>query len=316
MSSIDAATLFNVKGQIFVITGAGTGKLILYYSFQYIVARMTAFKPCSPVNMFLGLGQMMANALDVNGASKIFILGRRLEVLEKVANQAVLFAIFSFPWSLADTCQKNKSIVPIATDVTNRDSLAAAVATISAQSPFVNAVIANSGKAGQATHIGGPRPTSVAGLSQELLAFDDKFTNSVFDLNFTGTLNTFASFLPLLDAGNTHPDSVGSAGYVQSQFITLGSIASFSRDIVMDIPYAASKSSLVHLTKMLATEYAPYKIRVNCLAPGLYPSESTGVRNKSLYSYDEWMIADKSLTGNHGCYSWGDWKTRLASHRD
>jgi NAD(P)-dependent dehydrogenase (short-subunit alcohol dehydrogenase family) len=98
----------------------------------------------------------------------------------------------------------------------------------------------------------------------------------VNELNFTGTLNTFASFLPLLDAGNKHPDSVGKEGYVQSQFITLGSIASFSREIVMDIPYAASKAALVHLTKMLATEYSPYKIRVNSLAPGLYPSEATG----------------------------------------
>jgi hypothetical protein len=32
---------------------------------------------------------MMAHALDVNGASKVFILGRRQEPLEKVAAAAV-----------------------------------------------------------------------------------------------------------------------------------------------------------------------------------------------------------------------------------
>lgn len=32
---------------------------------------------------------MIANALDVNGASKVFILGRRLEKLQAVAANAV-----------------------------------------------------------------------------------------------------------------------------------------------------------------------------------------------------------------------------------
>lgn len=32
---------------------------------------------------------MMANALDINGAKKVFILGRRLEKLQEVASQAV-----------------------------------------------------------------------------------------------------------------------------------------------------------------------------------------------------------------------------------
>lgn len=32
---------------------------------------------------------MMSNALDLNGAKKVFILGRRLEKLQEVASQAV-----------------------------------------------------------------------------------------------------------------------------------------------------------------------------------------------------------------------------------
>lgn len=38
-----------------------------------------------------GIGAMMANALDVNGAKKVFILGRRLEKLREVASQAVIY---------------------------------------------------------------------------------------------------------------------------------------------------------------------------------------------------------------------------------
>lgn len=37
----------------------------------------------------LGLGRMMADALDQNGAAKVYILGRRLEKLQEVAKEAV-----------------------------------------------------------------------------------------------------------------------------------------------------------------------------------------------------------------------------------
>ena len=37
---------------------------------------------------YLGIGLMMAKALEANGA-KVYIIGRRLEVLEKAAKEAV-----------------------------------------------------------------------------------------------------------------------------------------------------------------------------------------------------------------------------------
>ena len=42
-------------------------------------------------------------------------------------------------------------------------------------------------------------------------------------------------------------------------------------------PYAASKAGLIHLTKMLSTEFASYGIRANTIAPRLYITEATGV---------------------------------------
>ena len=60
MSALSASTLFSVNGMNFVVTGGGSG-----------------------------LGEMMALALDANGASKVFILGRRQASLEKVAAKAV-----------------------------------------------------------------------------------------------------------------------------------------------------------------------------------------------------------------------------------
>ena len=39
--------------------------------------------------------------------------------------------------------------------------------------------------------------------------------------------------------------------------------------------YASSKAATVHLTRMLATTLADAKIRVNQIAPGVFPSEMT-----------------------------------------
>lgn len=39
--------------------------------------------------------------------------------------------------------------------------------------------------------------------------------------------------------------------------------------------YAASKAAFIHLTRMLATTLVETKIRVNSIAPGVFPSEMT-----------------------------------------
>lgn len=57
MSSLDASALFSVNGLVAVVTGGGTG-----------------------------IGLMIARALEHNGA-KVYILGRREEVLKTAARQ-------------------------------------------------------------------------------------------------------------------------------------------------------------------------------------------------------------------------------------
>jgi NAD(P)-dependent dehydrogenase (short-subunit alcohol dehydrogenase family) len=39
--------------------------------------------------------------------------------------------------------------------------------------------------------------------------------------------------------------------------------------------YAASKAGIIHLTKVLAYEWAPHGIRVNAIAPGYFETEMT-----------------------------------------
>ena len=45
------------------------------------------------------------------------------------------------------------------------------------------------------------------------------------------------------------------------------------------VHYGTTKASLIHLTKYLANYLARYKIRVNCISPGAFPSK-TNSKNK------------------------------------
>lgn len=161
MASFSIDTLFNVKGMVFVITGGGSG-----------------------------LGEMMALALDLNGASKVFVLSRRLETLGKVAAKAVSPYIAGVVLSNVLILWKaNKTITPIQCDVTSKEALLSAVKTIEAQIPIVNVVIGNSGIIGPVTSIP-PRPADAT-----LASIQDQLWNTSFeDSQQVMNVNTLAPF--------------------------------------------------------------------------------------------------------------------------
>lgn len=128
-----------------------------------------------------------------------------------------------------------------------------------------------------------PRPgeQTVAELQKELW---DKTTyedaSKVVSTNIAGSYFTFLAFLHLLSAGNTHPDSVGKSGLLQSQFISTTSFGGLSRAEAPSYVYNASKAALNHLTKTLSSEYARHGIRANTIAPGMFVTEMTEVCDK------------------------------------
>ncbi|KAI9749109.1 MAG: hypothetical protein M4579_006999 [Chaenotheca gracillima] len=223
MSSLEAANLFSVKGMVAVITGGGTG-----------------------------IGLMMTKALAINGASKVYIIGRRMDKLEAAAKE-------------------HPSIVPIQGDVLSKDSLTAIEQRITSEVGYVNVVIANSG-------VTGPEPPESLKKDASMQQVRDywfsqppeKFTDT-FAVNTTGVFYTALAFLPLLDAGN-------KKGNVQqkSQIIATSSIGGFSRIAPVGPAYGPSKAAVTHLMKQLATSYVDYDIRCNILAPGPYPSDLAG----------------------------------------
>lgn len=200
---------------------------------------------------------MMTMALAGAGASKVYILGRRKDVLEK-------------------TAEAHPSIILIECDVCAKTSLQSAVDFITKDAGYVNLVIANSGVIGPETRFNSDK--SVSELRKIL--FDDvsieDFTET-FSVNVSGAYFTMLAFLELLDAGNQQalkggfgaPSKEGSdVPSIQSQVIFTSSISAYSRFWTSTPAYTSSKAAIAHLAKHTSTNLVKYGIRVNALAPG------------------------------------------------
>jgi NAD(P)-dependent dehydrogenase (short-subunit alcohol dehydrogenase family) len=219
-SELNAGSLFNVDGVVAVVTGGATG-----------------------------IGLMFVKALLQNGASKVYIAGRRKEKLDEVAS------------SLGDR------VVGVQCDVTSQTDLQNAVSQIEKDVGYVNLLACNSG-------IGGPQ---VKPITPETSL--EEWAKSNFDTDFDAYVNTFAintasvwytsmAFLGLLKKGN-------EKGNVEqtSQIIVTSSIAAFNKKAPGGWAYGQSKAGAVHAAKQLAVALPQWNIRANCICPGLFPSE-------------------------------------------
>ncbi|KAF7593352.1 hypothetical protein BBP40_011642 [Aspergillus hancockii] len=233
MSHLQASNLFSVKGLVIVLTGGGSG-----------------------------LGRMMAHTLDANGASKIFIIGRRLEALQDTISQST-----------------NNSLIPIQADISSKSSLEAAYKAIAAQTGHVDLLIANSGILGPNAAPPPPNPDgslpSLAEVRDKLWSVPTEDFTNVFDVNVTGAYYTVLAFLPLLEAANKRrPRAVkNQTSAPTAQVIITTSIAGFNRKVPVSAAYNLSKAAANHLVKLLSTTLSAYDIRVNGIAPGIYLSE-------------------------------------------
>lgn len=201
----------------------------------------------------------MARALAVNGARKVYLLGRRLPVLEAAAA--------SHP----------SVLIPLQCDVTSKPSLQSAVDHITSDTGFLNLVIANSGIIGPTTNRWDPT-LSLAELRQKLFVETsmDEMTET-FHVNVTGAYFTLLAFLELLDKGNEQAmcggfgrPSVegGTVPSVQSQVVVTSSIAAFSRNAASTPGYAGSKAAVLHLVKHASSQMARFGVRANAMCPG------------------------------------------------
>lgn len=234
---------------------------------------------------------MMATALENNGAT-VYIVGRRLNVLESAAREN----------------NKFDKIIPIEGDVSNRESLLNVVDVVKARHGYIDLLINNAGIARNllphplpapfdetqvvrppsppASPLGAPSSPSIKAFQSALWdsGSPEDFAES-FATNVTAVYYTTVAFLDLLHEGNIRRrrrefpmdhDSLSRPPHHTSQVLSISSSGAFRLDSrILSLSYTLAKSACTHLGKLLANLLTPWGIRSNVLAPGVWPTDMT-----------------------------------------
>jgi NAD(P)-dependent dehydrogenase (short-subunit alcohol dehydrogenase family) len=155
-------------------------------------------------------------------------------------------------------------------------------------------------------------------FAQAAIDFSPKGWNAVVDTNLNGTWY-------MMQAAAKRWRDRGESGSV------VNIVSSIERGIPQQAHSCAARAGVVHVSRTVAVEWAPLKIRVNCIAPGTiattglnnYPPEMLerlGKANPMRETGDVWDIAEaivylsgstgKFITGetvhvNGGSHLWG-----------
>ncbi|EJD55041.1 NAD(P)-binding protein [Auricularia subglabra TFB-10046 SS5] len=205
-----------------------------------------------------GIGLMIATTLLANGA-KVYIIGldqKQVDDVVRIYDKAV-----------------EGRLVGLAGDVTKKSEAKRLAEELAAREGYVNVLFNNAGVLGPAVS---DLKTST-NVDDYLKAFDvysEADFQSVSGVNSFGLYFMAVAFLKLLDASKSHP----RGSKFPPQVIITSSMNAWSKDpdtAGRGIPYLLSKSAAAHLTKILAHEFIPLKIRVNGIAPGLFATGMT-----------------------------------------
>jgi NAD(P)-dependent dehydrogenase (short-subunit alcohol dehydrogenase family) len=206
-----------------------------------------------------GIGLMIAQAFANNGA-KVYITSRRQEVLEHTAKQ----------WG-SSLAHPRGEIVPVPCDITSKDSIKRLIQEVSKQEDHIDLLVNNAGiSEGTSTVEKGDE--SAKALSMELFGEDQASWENVYRTNVIGYFFVTTAFLPLL-----HATSSGRSQHTGS-VINISSMSGITRTSQHHFKYNVSKAATIHLSTLLAQEFRrkAVQVRVNNIAPGIFPSEMTG----------------------------------------
>jgi NAD(P)-dependent dehydrogenase (short-subunit alcohol dehydrogenase family) len=178
-----------------------------------------------------GIGRHLALLLAAAGA-KVALAARRSDLLTEATREIEA---------------EGGIAVPIVLDVTNPDSVAAAVAEAERALGPVNLLVNNAGVT----------------IAKPVLEHTEADWDQVLDTNLKGAWLITREFA-------AHLVARGRPGRV----VNIASILA-ERAIPQGPSYCAAKAGLVHLTHVLAMELARYGILVNALAPGFIETDLT-----------------------------------------
>ncbi|KAH8824871.1 hypothetical protein DL96DRAFT_148070 [Flagelloscypha sp. PMI_526] len=229
---LSIASNTNLNGRIALITGGGTG-----------------------------IGLLAARAFLENGAEKVYITGRREDVLKKAIEQY------------------GPKIESIQMDISDKESIRRAVEHVQLKDGRLDVLYNNAG-------IGGPGnpivvDTSPSGLESTKTTlgttlfedFDFQEWAELFNANISSNFAVTNAFLDLLVAGAEHRGE----GEMSSVIMCSSVGARTTLALGGSYAYQLSKCCIDQMTKTLAFLYAQrgIPVRVNVVVPGLFPSEMT-----------------------------------------
>jgi NAD(P)-dependent dehydrogenase (short-subunit alcohol dehydrogenase family) len=206
---------------------------------------------------------MTTQALAANGA-KVYIAGRTKEKLDSVVSK---YGGSNLP------SDSKGSIHAIAADISSKEGIQKLHDKITKQEDCVCILVNNAGISSKSieTDSGGDANAARKNLFEsEDSNFED--WNATYNTNVSSCFFVTTAFLPLLRRSTEkHP----------GWSATVINITSISGQIMRSqhhFAYNASKAAAIHLTRMMAAELAQVDrlgIRVNSIAPGVFPSEMT-----------------------------------------
>lgn len=206
-----------------------------------------------------GIGLMITQALVANGA-KVYITGRREEPLQKVVElyNTGPGKIISFPGDVSD----KSDVERLAREMEQKEP------------DGIHLLVNNAGVARddetKFSNAGQPDMASPQAITEHYMKTPPESWEETFRINVTSAYYMSMAFLPLLAKGREV-----TPGYTSS-VVNVSSISGAMKGSSMgQFAYSCSKAAMTHLSRMLASTFVQTKVRVNCIAPGIFPSEMT-----------------------------------------
>ncbi|KAJ8516253.1 hypothetical protein ONZ45_g6417 [Pleurotus djamor] len=236
LNELTASNLFDLSGVVAVVTGGGTG-----------------------------IGLMITTTLVANGAT-VYIIGPKQADLDKIAK------VYN---DATTNNPKQGKIHALEGDIRLKSEAKRLADEIGRREPYVTALFNNAGiLIGRFER---PKEATAAAFVKNLFdavepeAFDDNLRTNAF-----GAYWMSLAFLPLLEKWKN--SGTPAAKKFVPQIIMTSSMNGWTKDSAtggFSYPYLFSKSAIGHFTSSLAHELLPLGIRVNGIAPGLFPTEMT-----------------------------------------
>ncbi|KAF4564684.1 hypothetical protein EYR36_002622 [Pleurotus pulmonarius] len=213
-----------------------------------------------------GIGMMISSTLVANGAT-VYIIGPKQEDLDRVTNTYNQSSTRGKMYGLEGDVRLKTEAKRLADEIAKREK-------------YVTVLFNNAGVGG-----GNFKRPSEATAAAFVAEFFDPVTQDIFDdtlrVNAVGAYWMSLAFLPLLEKWKLSDAAVARKSV--AQIIMTSSMNGWTKDSAtsgVSYPYLFSKSAIGHFTSTLAHELLPLGIRVNGIAPGLFPSEMS-IKKKS-----------------------------------